>query len=114
MLYSRSNGISQVFLDLLPIVLSDQAWSEKSNHTALVFLLEVYLQKNVDLFLVENRVQQLFNIFRTLCSRKTSRVDGLELLSHIIQNLPLAVIQPFLSYVIEILTILSGVSICYE
>ncbi|KNB45510.1 hypothetical protein JH06_0846 [Blastocystis sp. subtype 4] len=108
MLYSRSNGTSQVFLDLLPIVLSDQVWSEKSNQTALVFLLKVYLQKNVDLFLVENRVQQLFNIFRSLCTRKTSRVDGLELLSHIIQNLPLSVIQPYLTYVIDILTILSG------
>lgn len=81
----------------------------KSNQTALVFLLKVYLQKDCNLFLVDDRLQRLFAIFRSLCQRKSSRVDGLELLAHILQNLPMASLQPFLSYCVDILVLLSGV-----
>ena len=109
MVYSQTAGVSQTFLAMLPVILSEQVWAEKSNQTALVFLLKVYLQKDCNLFLVDDRLQRLFAIFRTLCQRKSSRVDGLELLAHILQNLPMTALQPFLSYCVDILVMLSGV-----
>lgn len=109
MVYSQTTGISQTFVAMLPVILSEQVWAEKSNQTALVFLLKVYLQKDCNLFLVDDRLQRLFAIFRSLCQRKSSRVDGLELLAHILQNLPMASLQPFLSYCVDILVLLSGV-----
>ena len=38
MLHSQS-AISPVFVDLLGIILNESCWKEKSNQTALVFLL---------------------------------------------------------------------------
>lgn len=40
MLHSQS-AISPVFVDLLGIILNESCWKEKSNQTALVFLLSV-------------------------------------------------------------------------
>ena len=114
MVYSQTAGISQTFVAMLPVILSEQVWAEKSNQTALVFLLTVYLQKNCNLFLVDDRLQRLFAIFRSLCQRKSSRVDGLELLAHILQNLPMPSLQPFLTYCMDILVLLSGVGVVCE
>lgn len=118
MLHSQAS-ISPVFVDLLSIILNESCWKEKSNQTALVFLLsvvlpalthaQVYLAKDVSLFLKDNRVQTLFSLFRFLCVSKVSRVDGLKLLTAMITSLPREAIQPNLPVVVDILVIISAV-----
>lgn len=110
-----------MFVDLLGIILNESCWKEKSNQTALVFLLsvafataahpQVYLAKDVSLFLKDNRVQTLFSLFRLLCISKASRVDGLKLLTAMITSLPREAIQPNLPVVVDILVIISAVGL---
>lgn len=118
MLHSQAT-ISPVFVDLLGIILNESCWKEKSNQTALVFLLsvrlvllshsQVYLSKDVSLFLKDNRVQILFSLFRFLCTNKASRVDGLKLLTAMITSLPREAVQPNLPVVVDILVIIAAV-----
>lgn len=109
MVYSQTTGISQTFVAMLPVILSEQVWAEKLNQTALVFLLKVYLQKDCNLFLCRRPSPASLRHLPLPRQRKSSRVDGLELLAHILQNLPMASLQPFLSYCVDILVLLSGV-----
>lgn len=107
-LYSR-DSISPFFMDLLPVICSETVWKERSNQTALVFLLKVYLLKNAEIFNNEQSLRNLLNIFRMLCVKKPSRVDGLELLFYILLLLPLQSYQPFLPTIMDILVAINAV-----
>lgn len=111
-LYS-CDTISDYFVNLLPTICSEGVWRERSNQTALVFLLKIYLLKYTQLFSEEQSVRNLLQIFRLLCIKKPSRVDGLELLFHILLLLPLSSYQSFLPTVIDILVTITAVQIVY-
>ena len=96
-------------MDLLPVICSQEVWKERSNQTALVFLLKVYLMKDAQLFNNEQSLHSLLTIFRTLCLSKPSRADALDLLFHILLLLPLQNYQQHLHTIVDILKTITAV-----
>lgn len=90
------------------MVLNESVWQERSYQTALVFLLRMFLQRNPALFQPDH-VRTLFSLFRTLCMKRLSRLDGLSLLAGMVSTLPEEVLRPSLPTAVEIMMVLVDV-----
>jgi exportin-2 (importin alpha re-exporter) len=98
-----SGQLTELYQQLLEIVILPQVWESKGNVPALVRLLTALIPRDVSRILQKNLVEPILGIFQKLVSTRTHESVAFELIETIIEYIPIEVLQPFFVTIIQLL-----------
>ncbi|BGP16685.1 hypothetical protein JCM10213_000398 [Rhodosporidiobolus nylandii] len=82
---------------LLPPLLTPTLWESRGNIPALVRLLRAFLGRGAQQIVDAGQVTPMLGIFQHLIQSKANDQHGFELLEALVENLPVAALQPYMS-----------------
>ncbi|KAM0752941.1 putative importin-alpha export receptor [Meredithblackwellia eburnea MCA 4105] len=82
---------------LLPPLLTPPLWEQKGNIPALVRLMRSFLARGASSIVSDKQLPPIFGIYQHLIGSKANDVHGFELLEAMIEYVPLAELQPYMS-----------------
>ncbi|GAA5820705.1 hypothetical protein JCM11251_003120 [Rhodosporidiobolus azoricus] len=98
-----ANDMPDSYKVLLPPLLTPTLWESRGNIPALVRLLRAFLSRGAEQIVAAGQVTPMLGIFQHLIQSKANDQYGFELLEALLENLPVATLQPYMSTPIFVL-----------
>ncbi|GAA5999813.1 hypothetical protein JCM10207_005923 [Rhodosporidiobolus poonsookiae] len=92
-----ANDLPDSYKVLLPPLLTPTLWESRGNIPALVRLLRAFLGRGADQIVAAGQVTPMLGIFQHLIQSKANDQHGFELLEALVEYLPVATLQPYMS-----------------
>ncbi|KAG6488026.1 hypothetical protein ZIOFF_056784 [Zingiber officinale] len=89
--------LSEAYMLIFKMLLSDDSWKRSENVPALVQLLQAYLQKIPNVLKTEGRLEQVISKSTGLLSASKTEELGFYVLNAVVENLPCEIIAPYLT-----------------
>lgn len=95
--------LSQLYTSLISPVLNVQAWEARGNTPALTRFLCALLSRGSEHILQENKLDAVLGVFQNLISKKSTDMNGFELMETIATTIPPETMKPYYPQVFSIL-----------
>lgn len=103
MLEYRKGFIPQMYLDLLPPLLTASMWEQTGNIPAMVRLVSAYVGAAIDKVAAAGQLEHVFGVFRKLIVSHVNDAHGFALLNSLMLSLPADGLDAFLPTVLHLL-----------
>ncbi|KAG9304522.1 hypothetical protein G9A89_020086 [Geosiphon pyriformis] len=106
------HDLPQMYRDMLPGILMPNIWNSPGNVPALVRWLQAYLYRGSASIVAENQLVPILGIFQKLLASKANDQYGLELLTTIVEHVPIGhldqYMQPILTLILRKISSVTG------
>jgi len=95
--------VSEAYVKIFPSLLSSALWDNHGNVPAIIRLLKAYLTKGAQVVVTGDRLVGLLGIFQKLNASRKMDHYGFELLTTIVEYIPITVLQPYLIEMLKVI-----------
>lgn len=98
-----SERIPDNYLQILPLITSNQLWEKQGNIQPMVRFLKAFIRKSPEQIVNLGRLEPILGIFQKLVASKTNDNEGLDLLTTLFSDLPVEALQIYIDQIFVIL-----------